>query len=143
MPPAAAAMKNVFEGLGIPAMSAVRPSKFAGATVRHRKPASVNESSVWADTVGPGTRGAAAIKAPAASMRKLGRLWRCIRVSCCGVAAACDDTARAVSDNTSTPESWRVLLIGGGRVGGWEGRWSFPDMVVVYGHGGIGTRHLI
>src|SRR5437763_966934 len=48
MPPPAAATKNVFDGLGMPAMSATRPSKFAGPTVRHRKPANVRESSVCA-----------------------------------------------------------------------------------------------
>src|SRR5690349_5051860 len=51
MPPPAAATKNVLEGLGIPAISATRPSKFAGPTVRQRKPASVRESSVCASAV--------------------------------------------------------------------------------------------
>src|ERR1041385_7348663 len=46
MPPPAAATKNVFDGLGMPAMSAVRPSKFAGPTVRHRNDDSVSESSI-------------------------------------------------------------------------------------------------
>ena len=45
MPPAAAATKNVFDGLGMPATSDVRPSKLAGPTVRQRKPAMVAESS--------------------------------------------------------------------------------------------------
>src|SRR5687767_14630809 len=57
MPPAAAATKNVFDGLGIAAMSEVRPSKFAGPTVRQRSPAMVAESSggraACANAVGP------------------------------------------------------------------------------------------
>src|SRR3954462_8936738 len=51
MPPPAAATKNVFDGLGMPTTSATRPSKFAGPTVRQRKPASVSESSVCASAV--------------------------------------------------------------------------------------------
>src|SRR5438094_1985996 len=48
MPPPAAATKKVFDGLGMPTMSATRPSKLAGPTVRQRKPAMVRESSVCA-----------------------------------------------------------------------------------------------
>src|SRR5919197_976585 len=44
MPPPAAATKNVFDGLGMPTISATRPSKLAGPTVRQRKPARVRES---------------------------------------------------------------------------------------------------
>src|SRR6266513_1991503 len=51
IPPPAAATKKVLEGLGMPAISATRPSKFAGPTVRHRKPAKVKESSVCASAV--------------------------------------------------------------------------------------------
>src|ERR1051325_4381164 len=46
MPPAAAATKNVFDGLGIPATSETRPMNAAGPTERHRIPARVSESSV-------------------------------------------------------------------------------------------------
>src|SRR5690348_9258692 len=51
MPPPAVATKNVFDGLGIPAISATRPSKFAGPTVRQRNPASVRESRTCASAV--------------------------------------------------------------------------------------------
>src|SRR5919198_189426 len=44
IPPPAAATKNVFDGLGMPTISATRPSKLAGPTVRQRKPARVRES---------------------------------------------------------------------------------------------------
>src|SRR5688572_10551959 len=45
IPPAAAATKNVLDGLGRATISDVRPSKLAGPTVRQRKPAMVAESS--------------------------------------------------------------------------------------------------
>jgi hypothetical protein len=45
IPPAAAATKNVFDGLGMPTTSATRPSKLAGPIVRQRNPAMVAESS--------------------------------------------------------------------------------------------------
>src|SRR5437899_10737739 len=45
MPPAAPAMKNVFEGLGMPATLETRPPMLAGPTLRQRKPASNVESS--------------------------------------------------------------------------------------------------
>src|SRR5687768_14020287 len=45
-PPAAAATKKVFEGLGMPSISVTRPSKFAGPTVRQRSALRVRESSV-------------------------------------------------------------------------------------------------
>src|SRR5712691_9080823 len=51
MPPAAPAMKNVVDGLGMPATLDVRPPMFAGPMLRQRKAASVAESSgaaVWA-----------------------------------------------------------------------------------------------
>src|SRR5881397_4414053 len=45
MPPAAPAMKNVFEGLGMPTTLETRPPMLAGPTLRQRKPASNVESS--------------------------------------------------------------------------------------------------
>src|SRR5690348_17701678 len=50
IPPPAAATKKVLDGLGMPTMSATRPSKFAGPTVRQRKPARVRESMDCAPT---------------------------------------------------------------------------------------------
>src|ERR1051326_7974220 len=50
-PPPGVATKNVFDGLGIPAISATRPSKFAGPTVRQRNPANVRESRTCASAV--------------------------------------------------------------------------------------------
>src|SRR3954463_1757884 len=49
IPPAAAATNTVLDGPGIPTTSDSRPMKFAGPTVRHLKPATVDESSVCAD----------------------------------------------------------------------------------------------
>ena len=72
MPPAAAATKNVLEGLGIPAMSATRPSKLAGPTVRHRKPARVVESRVCADAL-------VAVLATSTPATKVSSLCGCIR----------------------------------------------------------------
>src|SRR6266566_1455259 len=46
MPPAAAATKNVFDGLGIPTTLETRPPMFAGPMLRQRNPASRVESSV-------------------------------------------------------------------------------------------------
>src|SRR5213078_4949034 len=46
MPPAAAATKNVFDGLGMPVTLETRPPMFAGPMLRQRKPASSVESSV-------------------------------------------------------------------------------------------------
>jgi len=46
IPPAAAATKNVFDGLGIPVTLDTRPPMFAGPMLRQRKPASSVESSV-------------------------------------------------------------------------------------------------
>src|SRR5260221_17751 len=45
MPPAAPAMKNVVDGLGMPTTLDVRPPMFAGPRLRQRKAASVAESS--------------------------------------------------------------------------------------------------
>src|SRR5882762_3443944 len=61
MPPAAAATKNVLEGLGIPTTLETRPPMLAGPMLRQRKPASRVESSVcvvWAAREG-GSGGAA------------------------------------------------------------------------------------
>src|SRR5712691_12316498 len=44
IPPAAAATKNVFEGLGIPTTLETRPPMLAGPTLRQRKPARRAES---------------------------------------------------------------------------------------------------
>src|ERR1043165_4786032 len=49
MPPAAAEMNTVLDGPGIPTTSVMRPMKFDGPTERHRKPATVAESSIWAE----------------------------------------------------------------------------------------------
>src|SRR6266550_1948656 len=46
MPPAAAATKNVFEGLGMPVTLETRPIMFAGPMLRQRNPASSVESNV-------------------------------------------------------------------------------------------------
>src|SRR2546421_10956233 len=46
MPPAAAATKNVFDGLAMPATLDTRPPMFAGPMLRQRKPARSVESSV-------------------------------------------------------------------------------------------------
>src|SRR5216117_822436 len=46
IPPAAAATKNVFDGLGIPVTLDTRPPMFAGPILRQRNPASSVESSV-------------------------------------------------------------------------------------------------
>src|SRR6266566_4038735 len=46
MPPAAAATKNVFDGLAMPATLETRPPMFAGPMLRQRKPARSVESSV-------------------------------------------------------------------------------------------------
>src|SRR5712691_1302834 len=46
IPPAAAATKNVFEGLGMPVTLETRPPMLAGPMLRQRKPASSVESSV-------------------------------------------------------------------------------------------------
>src|SRR5258705_6314503 len=46
IPPAAAATKNVFDGLGMPVTLETRPPMFAGPMLRQRKPASSVESSV-------------------------------------------------------------------------------------------------
>src|SRR6266576_30516 len=46
MPPAAAATKNVFDGLGMPVTLETRPIMFAGPMLRQRNPASSVESSV-------------------------------------------------------------------------------------------------
>src|SRR6267378_101939 len=48
IPPAAPAMKNVFDGLGMPATLDVRPPMLAGPRLRQRKPASRVESRGWA-----------------------------------------------------------------------------------------------
>src|SRR6185295_7320644 len=45
MPPAAAAMNNVFDGLGMPTTSESRPMLFAGPIARHLSAATVNESA--------------------------------------------------------------------------------------------------
>ena len=44
IPPAAPAMKNVFDGLGMPTTLEVRPPMLAGPMLRQRKPASRVES---------------------------------------------------------------------------------------------------
>src|SRR5213595_333067 len=46
IPPAAAATKNVFDGLGRPVTLDTRPPMFAGPMLRQRKPASSVESSM-------------------------------------------------------------------------------------------------
>src|SRR5216117_1308793 len=46
MPPAAAATKNVFDGLGMPVTLETRPIMFAGPMLRQRNPASSVESRV-------------------------------------------------------------------------------------------------
>src|SRR5258708_10211246 len=64
MPPPAVATKNVFDGLGIPTMSDVRPSKFAGPSARHFIPATDAESIVCAEAAAPKTS-----EAPASTER--------------------------------------------------------------------------
>src|SRR3954467_13353645 len=58
-PPAAAEMYTVFDGPGMPTTSVVRPMKLEGPTDRHRKPETVAESSICADSA-PGSSSAAA-----------------------------------------------------------------------------------
>jgi hypothetical protein len=84
-PPAAAATKNVLDGLGIASMSVTRPSKFAGPTVRQRSALRVSESSVWADAMVAQT-----IEAPATRDTK-----RCIRDVEWGEMVAGRDAAAA------------------------------------------------
>src|SRR5438874_6774776 len=68
IPPAAAATKNVFDGLGMPVTLDTRPPMFAGPMLRQRKPARSVESSVipppppltpvvTVTLLGPGRRG--------------------------------------------------------------------------------------
>src|SRR3954464_2387132 len=45
-PPAAAEIKTVLDGPGMPTTSVIRPMKFDGPTERHRNPATVEESSI-------------------------------------------------------------------------------------------------
>src|SRR6266513_5947890 len=59
IPPAAPAMKNVFDGLGMPTTLEVRPPMLAGPMLRQRKAASRVESSVLADAGAAGAAGAA------------------------------------------------------------------------------------
>src|ERR1051325_8864649 len=49
IPPPPAATNNVFDGPGMPTTADSRPMKFAGPTVRHRKAATTDESSDWAE----------------------------------------------------------------------------------------------
>src|SRR5205823_5404712 len=51
IPPPAEATYSVFDGPGMPCTSDTRPMKLAGPTVRHRKPETMEESSVCADAV--------------------------------------------------------------------------------------------
>src|SRR6266487_1450561 len=55
IPPAAAATKNVLDGLGMPVTLETRPPMFAGPMLRQRKPASSVESSVMPLAVALGT----------------------------------------------------------------------------------------
>ncbi len=67
MPPVAAAMKNVFEGLGMPSMSVIRPLMFAGPIARQRSASKRAESrgrTASAPAEGPAPSGAAAPEAP-------------------------------------------------------------------------------
>src|SRR5688500_18014216 len=79
MPPPAAATYSVFDGPGIPATSERRPMKFAGPTVRHRKPATVAESRVWAVAAGATpARSAAEARAVPRKGRSRGRGMRVV-----------------------------------------------------------------
>src|SRR6266850_6665820 len=69
IPPAAAATKNVFDGLGIPVTLDTRPPMFAGPMLRQRKPASSVESSTPGRCVGGGG-GAAGFCVRAARSRR-------------------------------------------------------------------------
>src|SRR6059036_798891 len=78
IPPAAAATKNVRDGLGIPATLDTRPAMFAGPMLRQRKPASSVESRVM-----PPALGAPVVTVtPRGGWRsgRSGRLARCARV---------------------------------------------------------------
>src|SRR5207253_9944946 len=90
MPPAAAATKNVFDGLGMPVTLDTRPPMFAGPMLRQRKPARSVESSVIpvhvpavtpVDTVTPLGAGFCG--------RGRGRCWRRADVSRAVVSCAC------------------------------------------------------
>src|ERR1041385_3043652 len=50
IPPAAEATKRVFDGLGMPCTAETRPMKLDGPTFRHRNVATMEESSICADT---------------------------------------------------------------------------------------------
>src|SRR5258705_6073631 len=52
IPPAAAAIKNVRDGLGMPATADTRPNMFAGPMLRQRNPARTVESSVMPPALG-------------------------------------------------------------------------------------------
>src|SRR6266550_4482787 len=81
MPPAAAATKNVLEGLGMPVTLETRPIMFAGPMLRQRNPARRVESSVIAPVL--------ELRSPVVTVTLLGagrcgrgsgRLARCARV---------------------------------------------------------------
>src|SRR4051812_29234337 len=71
IPPPAAATKSVLEGPGMPTTSESRPWKFAGPTVRHRNPATVAESSGWAQA---GTAPASSAAPPSREARRRVRM---------------------------------------------------------------------
>src|SRR5882762_10389686 len=84
IPPAAAATKNVFDGLGMPATLETRPIMFAGPMLRQRNPASRVESSV----IPPA--GAAGFCVPVVTVTLLGA-GRCGRGSCRAFAESFED----------------------------------------------------
>src|SRR2546426_3278475 len=86
MPPAAAATKNVFDGLGMPVTLETRPIMFAGPMLRQRNPASSVESSVM-----PPAR-AAGLCVPVVTVTLLGAA-RWGRGSCRARAVSADDGA--------------------------------------------------
>src|SRR5438093_3112164 len=81
-PPAAAATKNVFDGLGMPTTRDPRPPMLAGPTLRQRKPARRGESSGGAGGEGGdggagGACAARALRAGPRSERRTATARRC------------------------------------------------------------------
>src|SRR5947208_15943808 len=90
IPPAAAATKNVFDGLGMPTTLDTRPPMLAGPTLRQRKPARRVEASGGAggDGGGGGAGGACAARARGAgprSERRTATGRRCAAMTAAGL----------------------------------------------------------
>src|SRR5216110_1133781 len=84
IPPAAAATKNVFDGLGMPVTLETRPPMFAGPMLRQRKAASSVESSVMPLAVALAT---AVVTVTVLGAGRCGRGWETGRCVGCGGGA--------------------------------------------------------